>query len=114
MQSDAAMGADPERQVRIGSAVNDHVLRPVEDGRIEVGAQPAHYDEIAAPDQLSSQLRVLRAGPAQGLIDRGPTQVLLACRDEKVEVVDQALAELWVAGKVAKSEGRERCGRIES
>ena len=108
------MRADAEGEVRVRRAVHVDCARIWEHGRVVVGAQPAHHDEVPAPDLLAPQLRVAGARAAERLVDGGPAQVLLARAFEKVGVLGQAVAELWLAGKVHERQRRERRCRVDA
>ena len=60
VHADAAVGADPERQVRVGRPIEDHLVGPVEHRLVAVGREPAQHQVVAAGELLAAELGVSR------------------------------------------------------
>src|SRR5215470_2854540 len=92
VQAQAAVRPDAERDVRVGAAVQDHLVRVRELRGIAIRREPADQDPVTGAQALPAELGVDRYGPAQLLANREVTQELLRGSGQQTRLLDEPAA----------------------
>lgn len=100
MRSDAAVRAQPERDVAVGCAVEDDLVGPVELGFVVVGREPAEDDPVVLSQALAAEDDVVSDCAAEGLVDREVAQELVGGGAVELGMVDELLSEVGVGAQV--------------